>query len=43
LIDLVLYAVPIEAFFYIAAFFMMKRYRITRRQHGENVEKVSSI
>lgn len=43
LVDLVLYAVPIEAFFYIAAFFMMRRYRITRRQHGENVEKVSSI
>ena len=43
LVDLVLYAVPIEAFFYIAAFFMMMRYRITRRRHGENVEKVAQI
>ncbi len=43
MVDLVLYAVPIEAFFYIAAFFMMRRYQISRRKHNENVEAVANI
>lgn len=43
MVDLVLYAVPIEAFFYIAAFFMMRRYQISRRKHDENVEAVANI
>ena len=43
LVDLVLYAVPIEATLYIIAFFMLRRYRITRVKHGENVEAVAHI
>ena len=43
MVSLVLYAVPIEATFYILAFFMMRRYRITRTKHGENVEAVANI
>ena len=43
LIDLVLYVMPIEAVFYISAFFMLRRYQISRRKHGENVEAVAGI
>lgn len=43
LVNLVIYVMPIEACFYIAAFFMLRRYQISRRKHGENVEAVAGI
>lgn len=43
MVNLVLYAMPIEAVFYLGAFLMMKRYQITRHKHGENVEAVANI
>ena len=43
LVDLVLFAAPLEAVLYISAFAMMRRYRISREKHGRNVEVVASI
>ncbi|MCH1568589.1 MAG: MFS transporter [Alphaproteobacteria bacterium] len=43
LIDLVLFAAPLEAVLYISAFAMMRRYRISRTKHGRNVEAVASL
>jgi Na+/melibiose symporter-like transporter len=43
LVQMVLYVVPIEAVFYISAFVMLRRYQISRRKHGENVEAVAEI
>ena len=43
LVNLVLYAVPIEAFFYLTAFFMLRRYHITRSKHGDNVAAVAQL
>jgi Na+/melibiose symporter-like transporter len=43
MVQLVYLVVPIEAVFYTLAFFMMRRYRITRRKHDENVEAVANI
>ncbi len=43
LVNLVLHVVPIEAFFYISAFFMLRLYRITRAKHDMNVEATSKV
>ena len=43
MVNLVYMVVPIEAVFYTLAFFMMRRYQITRKKHGENVEAVANI
>ena len=43
LIDLVLFAAPLEAVLYIAAFIVLRRYRISRIKHGENVAAVASL
>ena len=43
LIDLVLFAAPLEAILYLSAFAMMRRYRISRQKHGRNVEATANI
>ncbi|MBL6761569.1 MAG: MFS transporter [PS1 clade bacterium] len=43
LVDLVLFAAPLEAVFYIAAFFVFRRYRISRGKHNQNVEAVAGL
>jgi Na+/melibiose symporter-like transporter len=43
LIDLVLFAAPLEATLYLAAFIVLRRYRISRVKHNENVEAVASL
>ncbi|MGC6534230.1 MAG: MFS transporter [Parvibaculales bacterium] len=43
LVNLVYHAVPIEAFFYLTAFFMLRRYHITRSKHGDNVAAVAQL
>ena len=43
LIDLVLFAAPLEACLYISAFAMMRRYKISRKKHVQNVEATAQI
>jgi Na+/melibiose symporter-like transporter len=43
LVDLVLFAAPLEAVLYLSAFAMMRRYRISREKHGRNVAATAQI
>jgi hypothetical protein len=43
LVDLVLFAAPLEAVLYISAFIVLRRYRISRIKHNANVEAVASL
>ena len=43
LVDLVLFAAPLEAVLYISAFIVLRRYRISRVKHSANVEAVASL
>jgi Na+/melibiose symporter-like transporter len=43
LVDLVLFAAPLEAVLYISAFIVLRRYRISRVKHNANVEAVASL
>jgi Na+/melibiose symporter-like transporter len=43
LIELVMFAVPLEAVLYISAFLVLRRYRISRSKHNENVEAVAEL